>query len=91
MTKRNPGNYFKNGIKEIYQYANVKTRKEVMRDKILGYVRLSNRNNHFPIYDEINKILHTNLKTYFISIVDVYEKAGINYPCTIKRKTIGDH
>jgi len=84
--KRNPENYFKGGMKEIYQYANVKTRKEVMQEKILEYVRFSNKNHHFPSYEEIDRTLHLNLKTYFISITDVYEKAGVGYPRIIKRK-----
>jgi hypothetical protein len=86
--KRDPENYFKGGMKEIYQCAGVKTKKEVMREKILDYVRSSVRNNHFPSYDEINKTFHLNLDTYFISIIDVYKKAGIHYPRIIKRKQI---
>jgi hypothetical protein len=86
--KRDPENYFKGGMKEIYQCAGVKTKKEVMREKILDYVRSSVRNNHFPSYDEINKTFHLNLDTYFISIVDVYKKAGLHHPRIIKRKQI---
>jgi hypothetical protein len=85
--KRDPENYFQGGMHEIYRSAQVKNRKEVMKEKILDFVIASGRNHHFPSYDEINRILHTNLGTYFTSIIDVYEKAGIRYPRIIKRKT----
>ena len=88
--KRNPENYFKCGMKEIYQCAGVKTKKEVMREKILDYVRSSTRNHHFPSYEEIDRTLHTNANTYFTSIVDVYEKAGAHYPRIIKRKAMDE-
>jgi len=86
--KRNPENYFNGGMKEIYQCAGVKTKKEVIEEKILNYVRSSVKNHHFPSYDEINNVLHTNLDTYFTSIVDIYEKAEVSYPHVIKRKAI---
>ena len=88
--RRNPENYFSGGMKEIYKCVGVKTRKEVMKKKVLDFVIDSERNNHFPSYDEINRALHTNLDTYFTSIVDVYEKAGVRYPRVIKRKAMGE-
>jgi len=84
--KRDPENYFKGGMKEIYQCTGVKTKKEAMRERILDCVRSSVGNHHFPSYDEINRTLHTNLDAYFTSITDVYEKAGLRYPRVIKRK-----
>ena len=84
--KRDPENYFDGGMKEIYQCAGVKTKKEVMGEKILDYVRSSMRNHHFPSYDEICQTLHINLNVYFPSIVEVYKRAEINYPHRVKRK-----
>jgi len=84
--KKDPENYFHGGVHEIYRLAQVKTRKEVIREKILNFVIASARNHHFPSYDEICQTLHINLNVYFPSIVEVYKRAEINYPHIVKRK-----
>jgi hypothetical protein len=82
--KINVNNYFEGGIWKVYMLAGVKTRREFIQDKIINYVKESAEKNYFPTGDEIDRIFHTNFRQYFSSIVNLYERANIVYPRTIK-------
>lgn len=57
-----------------------------MKERILQFVIKSAEDNYFPTGEEIDRTLHTNFRQYFISIVDIYNKAGVSYPRIVKRK-----
>ena len=85
--RKNPYNYFQGGMKDIYHLAGVKTKKEIKRERILDYIRTSGKRRHYPSYDEICTILHTNVDTFFTSIKEAYEIAGVHYPRVVKKST----
>ena len=84
--KINLQNYFEGGIKEVYTLAGVKTRKEFLQDNILDFVKEFAKNKYYPTGEEIDIKFHTNFRQFFTSIVDMYGKAGVRYPHTIKKK-----
>lgn len=90
--------YFKDGLKTAYKETgidlvpNKKWRKSIMdarkektREKIIDYVKNSVKKGFYPTWKDIEEKFNIHYVTYFSSIVEIYKKAGTDYPRIIKK------